>query len=377
MSLLWFVAAVVQPRWGGILAPKGGLDVSEATTTVALLAKTIELSFVTVFITFLGQALSRRSIVRDARGTTLAEMAMRNWVIQPGSLITHGRSVLSSGASFLGVLALVATVAATFYTTASDAMVAPKLRYASWESRKLEGYVRSSYGNTEYIMSQCSGMSYGSEQPMTSEACLGMRFTADSYRYLGNFIDAWIRTSGNGSTPVTDKAQRPAPQLQMSDGVTAKTLWLDGHSGDARAWFERTGRIVDNATLAMPHPGVYAVATAADGGVLQPNELPSAGSFTLKASVVSPYLNVLCANMNAEELEPLVYSTWPDSRSVWAGGDGQPESIPEDWGLDVPSDSDKMNRTVVDDIFRWGPGYGRQPPVFGQVSITQPVFLGI
>lgn len=370
MSLLWFVAAVVQPRWGGILSPKGGFDVSEAATTVALLAKTIELSFVAVFITFLGQALSRRFIMREARGTTLAEMTMRNWVIQPGSLITHGRSVLSSGASFLGVLALVATVAATLYTTASDAMVAPKLRYASWESRQVQGYVRSSYGNTEYIMSQCSAMSYGFEQPMTSEACLGMRFTADSYRYLGNFIDAWVRAAGNGSTSVTDKAQRLAPELRMLDGVTAKTTWL-GHSGDdARARFGRTGRIVDNATLAMPHPGVYAVATAADSGVLKLDELPRAGSFSLRASVVSPYLNVLCANMNAEELEPLIYSTWPNSRSVWMRGNDQLGSIPEDWDSDVPSDAEKLNNTAVDDIFRWGPGYGRQPPVFGQVSPT-------
>ena len=27
-----------------------------------------------------------------------------------------------------------------------------------------------------------------------------------------------------------------------------------------------------------------------------------------------------------------------------------------------------MNRTVVDDIFRWGPEYGRAPPVFQMVS---------
>ena len=56
----------------------------------AFFAKTIELSFATVFVSFLGQVLSRRAFMKNqGRGVTLAEFDMRSWVMQPGTLITH------------------------------------------------------------------------------------------------------------------------------------------------------------------------------------------------------------------------------------------------------------------------------------------------
>lgn len=44
----------------------------------------------------------------------------------------------------------------------------------------------------------------------------------------------------------------------------------------------------------------------------------------------------------------------------------------DDWYIDVPvaQKGEWLNRTVVDDIFRWGPDYGRVPPVFPLVSDT-------
>ena len=50
---------------------------SNATLVTAIIAKTIELSFVTVFISCLGQILTRRSLIKRSGGTTLAEMTMR------------------------------------------------------------------------------------------------------------------------------------------------------------------------------------------------------------------------------------------------------------------------------------------------------------
>lgn len=49
---------------------------SNATLLTAIIAKTIELSFVTVFISCLGQILTRRSLIKKAGGVTLAEMTM-------------------------------------------------------------------------------------------------------------------------------------------------------------------------------------------------------------------------------------------------------------------------------------------------------------
>jgi hypothetical protein len=55
---------------------------SPATATLlsALFAKTVELSFVTVFVAFLGQVLSRKAFQRKSNGITIAEMSMRSWV---------------------------------------------------------------------------------------------------------------------------------------------------------------------------------------------------------------------------------------------------------------------------------------------------------
>lgn len=74
---------------------------------------------------------------------------------QPGSLITHWQILPSAGLTFLGAVSLTATVAAMFYTTASEAMVTPKLKYGGWERKLLEGRVRSSYANPIFVNEIC------------------------------------------------------------------------------------------------------------------------------------------------------------------------------------------------------------------------------
>ena len=76
-SGIWLMLAIVQPRYGRTIHSGGSLTPSTASTLFALFAKTIELSFVTVFVTFLGQVLSRRSIVKASRGVTIPELTMR------------------------------------------------------------------------------------------------------------------------------------------------------------------------------------------------------------------------------------------------------------------------------------------------------------
>jgi len=53
---------------------------STATLLSALFAKTIELSFVAVFVAFLGQVLSRIAFYKGSKGITIAQMSMRSWV---------------------------------------------------------------------------------------------------------------------------------------------------------------------------------------------------------------------------------------------------------------------------------------------------------
>lgn len=95
MSGLWLVVAIYQPRYGRGISSSSHtsmvLSPSTASVLSTLFSRTIEMSFVTVFVACLGQVLSRRAFVRQAKGVTLADMTMRNWVVvsHDGSVITE------------------------------------------------------------------------------------------------------------------------------------------------------------------------------------------------------------------------------------------------------------------------------------------------
>lgn len=119
-SAVWLVVAAIKPRFGqNINTTAGHLSPINASTFTAAFAKTIEISFVTVFVTFIGQVLSRRAYIRQSKGITIAEMSLKSWVTQPGTMITHWHSLYLEGGSVLGALSLAAVIVAVFYTTAS------------------------------------------------------------------------------------------------------------------------------------------------------------------------------------------------------------------------------------------------------------------
>lgn len=91
----------------------------------AIFAKAIELSFVTVFTSCLGQILSRRALDRRSRGISMADMAMKQWVYQPGSMLTNFPQLHYAGASVLGVFSIFVVVFATFYTTGMFLLMLP------------------------------------------------------------------------------------------------------------------------------------------------------------------------------------------------------------------------------------------------------------
>lgn len=79
LSGMWLGVAIAQPGWGHTISSGGSMDLSTANVLTAIFAKTIELSFVTVFVAFIGQVLTRRAIATNA-GMTMAEMTMRTWI---------------------------------------------------------------------------------------------------------------------------------------------------------------------------------------------------------------------------------------------------------------------------------------------------------
>ncbi|KND87649.1 hypothetical protein TOPH_07725 [Tolypocladium ophioglossoides CBS 100239] len=367
MSGIWMVVSFVQPRWGHTISSHDGLLLpSTATLITALLAKTIELSFVTVFIACIGQVLTRRAIARRSSGMTLAEMTMRNWVFQPGSLITHWESVPYAAITLLGALSLTASIVAMFYTTASDAMVAPKLMFGSWETVPMQGHIRASYANAGYVKKICPSLLEARDPFSAGESCMNVQFSSQSYRNLLAFMEDWTNIYRNGSTTnASGLGGRPNGTTLLYDNTTMTSSWIEMQYSNVTAHHETYGRIINNVTLAMPHPGVYAAARDRINHILQPDELGNVGEYAIKAAVVSPSLNVMCVNMSPTELAPLIYTEWPGSDKKNATA----------WQQDIPNWADEtgkenyLNRTVVDDIFQWGPQYVpnkyvRRPPIF-------------
>ena len=121
-SGIWLGLATSRPHYGQTITNNSRLPPATASLLIAAFAKAIELTFVTTFVTFLGQILSQRAFRKNSEGITVAQMQMRMWILQPGTLLTHFAAVRYAAISLLGGIALLAAIAAMLYTTASDAL---------------------------------------------------------------------------------------------------------------------------------------------------------------------------------------------------------------------------------------------------------------
>lgn len=158
-SGIWLLLAVIRPRYGQRISNGSSLPPSTASLLCAAFAKSIELSFTTVFVAFLGQVLSRRAFARKSRGITIAEMSMRSWIMQPGTLLTHPGNVGHAALTMLGMIALTAALMAMFYTTASDALGKLPVFRSLWTcpSSSLGGQPRPMCGTSSLLCGDVVG----------------------------------------------------------------------------------------------------------------------------------------------------------------------------------------------------------------------------
>jgi hypothetical protein len=171
-----------------------------------------------------------------------------------------------------------------------------------------------------------------------------------SRRYLAE----WDKAAANGNgTTIQEKRPPGFGLLYENTTITAQWIKVINTTEVSKEY----GRAINNVSLAMPHAGVFEAAHSARNGILQPEELNSEGTYSLKASVPSPVVNVLCVNMNEKELEPIVYDTWNDAIvniTTW----------------DTPGlrDNATTNATTkVDEIFGWNTEDPTSlPPVFAK-----------
>lgn len=221
-SGLYLVVAMWKPRWGQNIGTHGHISFSTASLLSTLFAKTIELSFVTVFVTLLGQALSRRAFRKSTikGGISIAEMTMRTWVMQPGTLITHWEAVRYSALSFLGGITLLAAFAAVFYTTAAEALVSPKLKYGPLHTSTLQGMVAMSFANAPYLENNCQtpvARTTLAPSDVEGNACLQVEHAGQSYHNFKSYIDTWSNIDYVGNLTNTTGCEYNCSHLSQAN----------------------------------------------------------------------------------------------------------------------------------------------------------------
>ncbi|RMZ90471.1 hypothetical protein DV736_g2313, partial [Chaetothyriales sp. CBS 134916] len=331
-SAIFLGIAVAKPRWGERIGTNSSMTYATATLLSALFSKTVELSFVAVFVALLGQMLSRRAIAKPSRrvqGVNLSEMTMRQWVTQPGTLITHLHFLRYAALTLLGALVLLATVAGTFYTTAAEALVAPKLKFGPTQHRVLGGTVAASFANSPFLQDSCqTPINIESNDPDEGKpTCLQISYAAQAYHNFQTYFTDWGNLLAMGDTlNLSSLSTRPLPFAMLNDNITVTGQWITPSGENITRDSLRWGRLVENITMAMPHANVVNAATDPYNHILQPSELEGSGEYYLSASVPAPTLNILCVGLSKGELEPLIYEK-------------------------VPNPPGKINPTAVDDIF--------------------------
>ncbi|KAI4198262.1 MAG: hypothetical protein LQ346_002802 [Caloplaca aetnensis] len=343
-----------------------------ATLIAAAIAKSIELSFVTVFVTFLGQVLSRRALVKQSRGITISEMSMRQWVMQPGTMITHWETVRYAALTYLGMIALSGAVIAMLYTTASESLVAPKLKLGPVEHRMLHGRVATQFANEKFIQESCQTPIPESTDPeFGGSTCIAIEHSGQAYHNYMQYLSNWTNSIGSGSGS-DDLAKRPAPVAMLYDNTTVQGSWISNVNMTDLSQKYSTGnysRVVTNVTMAMPHAGVFGVMRDPVNNILQPQDLEGLGQYEVQASVPAPAVNVICASMQREELTPIVFSEWPLGNGTAVNLTGWPENFP------IPTYPEFINSTAVDDLFGFGKKYGRRAPVFPKLPVNYNTVL--
>jgi hypothetical protein len=362
LSGIFLGLALRGPRYGRFISTSEGAKMRPATAILwtSIIAKVIELSFVTGFVAFLGQVLSRRAFSRSG-GVTLSELSMWRWVVQPGTLITHWETAKYAGLSFLGMMSLLSAVLATLYAPAATALVQPMLSHGRTETRLLAGSVKADFASIDHIKEMCQtpiGVNVDPEYAGTT--CTQIEHAGQGFYNYHKYLADWdSRIMARNVS--TDQEKRPLGFGLLYENTTVTAQWID--IVDTTETSRYHGRVINNVSLAMPHAGVFAAARDPGNGILQPEELDSEGTYTLEASVPTPVMKVLCANLNREELAPLVFQTWTDevvNATTWT-----PEKL--------MARATTRNNTVVDDIFGWTKEDNETmldyPPVFSKFPL--------
>lgn len=237
------------------------------------------------------------------------------------------------------------------------------------KSTTLWAKVYTSWGNPEYLANNCKTPIPLPIDPVArNTTCLQMEHVGQAYHNFEKWLDTWSGLVNSNNETSDQLRLRPKPTGSIWDNTTVSGSWIEIQ--DMAQLSSKYGRMVNNITMAFPHAGIPAAAMDPRNNIPQPEDVSGEGKYSLEASVPSPAVNVLCVGMNKTELAPLVYSSWPNAHFN-----------PTKWSMyaspDIPRYPSWLNRTVVDDIFDFGPANTQRPPIFGTYPAPNNTILNI
>lgn len=227
----------------------------------------------------------------------------------------------------------------------------------------MQGPVLTSFGNAQFIQEQCPTPITTIQDPgdannpagtVIGSTCAQIEYAAQAYHNYQKYLSIWsdISKSGNGTTDL--KTRPPGPAL-LRENTTVTGSWIEiKDTANTSAAFQ--DRVINNVSLAMPHAGVSLAAYDGKNGILQPRDLDGLGVYNIRASVPSPVVDVLCANVEDKDIQGLVYSETPEGRRNPLNASTYPA------GVNFTQLNDFNITTPVDDIFGWGPETQQHPP---------------
>lgn len=211
LSALFVVLASKGQRYGDFIGnnAEAKLSISAAILWTSVMAKTIEISFVTGFVAFLGQVLSRRAFVNSkSRGVTLSELTMWHWVVQPGTLVAQPEIARYTGLSTLGILTLTGTVLSTLYVTAATALVQPISKESNWNAKTMVGSVQTDFANINAIEGRCPNPTLDEDEG--GGTCARLDSAGKSLYSVTQFLANWEDIVSAGQNVSTDQEHRPS-----------------------------------------------------------------------------------------------------------------------------------------------------------------------
>ena len=363
-SAIFLGVAIWQPRYGKWISPTGRLKPSTADLVFSIFAKSIEIASAGVYIIFLGQLLTKRSL--RSRGISLADIAVREWLIQPAFVIWEWENLKYASTTVLGATSLLAAIAIFSFTVASNSLVTPHIALGDFQSTQFSGQVQQNFGNVIILKKDCwAPLDSRLDGQNIGESCINVLASGLANQDFNNFMKQWNREVFGGSNASSNLAFRPSATSSIFTDTKTQGTWIQKSRSNITANFATYSRVVNNITLAMPHPVVY---YSAEAEFPDPVRGTGFGEHSIQASVVSPTSNTLCVNMNQSEIAPLVYVEWPNAR--FNVTDTGRKIAAKDWFKDAPANISllsNVSQSNVQTIFRWGPIYGRNPPIFPQV----------